>query len=376
MTHFEPATLFRPSNRVRGYSLVELMVALVLGLMILAGLIALFKSNRQVSATSQSLGDVQDATRTAFTMLARDIRLAGNTPCGAPPVSTVQLISNKQVDPSNVLTISGDPSLWWLNWNSPIQGYDGTTAAPFAAFGTGAGQRTTGTDALSLVGTDPNTAQPILGSDPVTAKMMAIPSGDTTFVAGDPVVACSPVQGSVFLVTSTQSSFSTGGVSGKGISFAAGCTAGGLCTCSSYMGGDSTVGCANAVNGGDAGQNIYTYKQGSTIALLAPTAWYIGSNSAGGSSLWRVVYGRDSTGTMVAQPQEIVRGATALTLAYQTGTAGGGWVAPDAVSHWGAVVAVQATLTVSSGDTVRSGLGTTKLARTFTSVTTIRNKAP
>jgi type IV pilus assembly protein PilW len=365
----------KQSFRSSGYTLIELMIAMLLGVMILIGVIALFQSNRQVSAASESLGNVQDATRTAFSMMARDIRLAGNSPCGSPPVNTVQMVSTAQTDASNVSRILTTSSLWWLNWNSPVKGYTGTTTSPFVAFGTAPGQRTAGTDAISLVGTDPNTGVPIIGTSN-SVKMLTVPAGTANFVAGDVVMACSPVQGSIFMVTSTQASFTTsGGSTGTGISFATGCGTGGLCTCSSYLGGNSTVGCGNAVNGGDAGQNIYTYTNGSSIAILTPTAWYIGGNSAGTSSLWRVVYVRNSVGKLVPQPQEIVRGATALSFSYQIGATGGGWVAPGAVTDWASVVAVRATLTVSSGKALQSGLGPTLVTRTFTTVTTIRNKA-
>ena len=66
----------------RGLSLVELMIALMLGLLVLGSASAIFISNRQTYRATEGLGRVQENGRMAFEMMARDLREAGGHPCG------------------------------------------------------------------------------------------------------------------------------------------------------------------------------------------------------------------------------------------------------------------------------------------------------
>lgn len=79
-----PETSTHHSNQERtrrrsesGFSLVELMIALVLGLIVIGGVINVFLANKQSYRTNEALSQVQDASRTAFELIARDVRQAG-----------------------------------------------------------------------------------------------------------------------------------------------------------------------------------------------------------------------------------------------------------------------------------------------------------
>ncbi len=61
----------------RGLSLVELMVALTLGLLITAGLLQLFNSSKVTFQTSDALARVQENGRFAVELMKRDLRQAG-----------------------------------------------------------------------------------------------------------------------------------------------------------------------------------------------------------------------------------------------------------------------------------------------------------
>src|SRR3546814_13863371 len=65
-----------------GFSLVELMVAMVLGLLVSGSAIGIFISNRQANRATDSLSRIQENARTAFELMARDVREAGGNPCG------------------------------------------------------------------------------------------------------------------------------------------------------------------------------------------------------------------------------------------------------------------------------------------------------
>ncbi len=64
-------------RRQKGLTIVELMVGLVLGLFLLAGVIQVFVSSKQAFRTNEGLSRVQESGRFAMEFLLRDIRQAG-----------------------------------------------------------------------------------------------------------------------------------------------------------------------------------------------------------------------------------------------------------------------------------------------------------
>ena len=52
-----------------GLTLIELMISMVLGLMLLAGVSSLFQANKQTFQSNQSLSQIQESVRTTFGIL-------------------------------------------------------------------------------------------------------------------------------------------------------------------------------------------------------------------------------------------------------------------------------------------------------------------
>lgn len=69
------APFFRSSQR--GFSLVELMVAITVGLILTAAVSALFISNKQTYRTQDDLARLQENARFTLQLLSREIRMAG-----------------------------------------------------------------------------------------------------------------------------------------------------------------------------------------------------------------------------------------------------------------------------------------------------------
>lgn len=71
------------AQRVRpgGFSLVELMVAIALGAMLLAGLVQVFVSNRATYEVNEDLARLQENARFALEALVADIRMVGYVGC-------------------------------------------------------------------------------------------------------------------------------------------------------------------------------------------------------------------------------------------------------------------------------------------------------
>lgn len=74
-------TLSRPKITAKGFTIVELMVAATLGLLILAGAISMFVSNKRIYTEQEEMSRLQENARFAMNMLIYDIRMAGYSGC-------------------------------------------------------------------------------------------------------------------------------------------------------------------------------------------------------------------------------------------------------------------------------------------------------
>src|SRR5689334_21140155 len=65
----------------RGFSLVELMVAMALGLLLVAAMAYVYASSRTGFARYEQLSTLQQSVRIAFEYLSSDARMAGHVGC-------------------------------------------------------------------------------------------------------------------------------------------------------------------------------------------------------------------------------------------------------------------------------------------------------
>ena len=102
-------------QRSRGFTLVEVMVALAIGLIVLAGLATVFIAQRQVYGTASSQGAIQNADNALSAILSPAIRGAGFTGCGTLATSRSEV----------VFTTAATP---WVfspgDFSAPVFGYD------------------------------------------------------------------------------------------------------------------------------------------------------------------------------------------------------------------------------------------------------------
>lgn len=64
-----------------GFGLIELMIAMVLGLLVLGAAIAVFQSNQRTYSANEGLNRIQESARVAFELMSRDLRAAGGSAC-------------------------------------------------------------------------------------------------------------------------------------------------------------------------------------------------------------------------------------------------------------------------------------------------------
>ena len=154
----------------QGLTLVELMIALVLGSMLMIGAVQLFSGMRSAYQLNEGLSRVQESGRFAVDILSQDLRMAGYMGCTSDS-------RNLNIGVSSDVATS-DIDAFYLNFTRGVEG--------FAANGTGPDQQTLNITTLypeaagagnwtpslpdGLLQGDPR--QPIAGSDVLILRYM------------------------------------------------------------------------------------------------------------------------------------------------------------------------------------------------------------
>ncbi|MCD9005138.1 prepilin-type N-terminal cleavage/methylation domain-containing protein [Luteimonas sp. XNQY3] len=73
----------RRRPRQRGMALVELMIAMVLGLIVVGAAFAVFLSNQRSYSANEGLNRIQEGARVGLELMSRDIRAAGGSACSS-----------------------------------------------------------------------------------------------------------------------------------------------------------------------------------------------------------------------------------------------------------------------------------------------------
>lgn len=360
------AIRFHRRRHARGVTLVELMIALVLGLVVTGAALALFATNRRTYIATESLGRIQENVRTSFELMARDLREGAGNACGN--------------DITEVNVLKNPAGRWYTDWAGGIRGYSDATAFPDAAFGTARAQRVAGTDAIELKSAV-NDGVPIVEHVAASAqfKLNTVNHG---FSVGDIAVACDPGHAAVLQVTgpaavpgtnaeivhNTGASVSPGnctkGLGGEGIQSA--CTTGGI---------EYTFGC---FNGDKATCTAADEKWPAILAKLRASRWYVGYNGRDGGqgrSLYQSVLA-NSGGVLNTVSQEIAEGVRDMQISYLLNgaadyvEANSAWTTGDIAN----IVAVRIVLVIQGQD--QAGTDGNALQRSLEHVVTIRNRAP
>ncbi len=333
-------SLHRFPTASKGFSLVELMVAMLIGLLVIAAAAGIFLTNRRTYTATENLSRVQENARFAFELMSRDIREASGNACN----------SGRGMAMVNVL--NNPTARWWSDWqNGAIRGFASNQAFPDSAFGTGAGQRLNGTEALVLISGGNRNAL-VTAHNPAGFEF-TVNSAAHGFAPGDVLVACGP-NSEVTGVLRLGTIFQMTGAAGS--------------TAIRHDSGGGVPGNASGDLGLDNAE--FTFAPNTTISDLHAVRWYIANNGRGGRSLYQGVL----TAGGAVQNQEVVENVQSMTLQYLVPSAGD-YLGPAAVGgRWGEVSAVRISLQQSSQD--RVGTNSQVLQRTVASVVTLRNRNP
>jgi type IV pilus assembly protein PilW len=330
----------KSSRRNRGFSLVELMVAMVLGLVIISGVISVMLSNKRSYRANEGMSQIQESARTAYEMIARDIRQTGGTGCDNAKRMT------------SAVTNSG---VWWQTWAS-VQGFDSAQTDTAVVTGTGTGERVAGTDSIHMHGIEG-------GGFPVNVhnaagRTISLSNATTTsLTTNDVLVVCDFDHAALFK---------------------SGVYSGGTTTVNYSITGNCSTGLGFPVSCDGSTGNVYVFPRNSLVGRVSAVDWYIGNNNRpadGGRSLYRVRLGAGGALTT----EEVVAGVTDMQITYGRN---GSDLVVDATqivgaTAWAAVNSVFITVTVTGSEinvstdpTANSG----RLQRTFTYLITLRNR--
>lgn len=351
-------------DRQAGVSLIEVMVALALGLFVSVGAISLMLGNRDANRSTEAVARVQETTRVAFDLMSRDLRSAGINACSGG-VRVMNMLNSPTTQ-------------WWTNWTGGLRGFDDSMASGAATVGSGTGDRVANTDLIEIMRGAPNAlavrAHNATATDaalsgvtvPPESISLELSNGQAhSFRAGDLVAVCDYVDTAIFQVS---------GVDAGANSIAHAASAGSPGNCAATLGFRPV--CSTAVT--------RIFPPGATVMKLEPVAWYVGNNGSTGAnrsptSLYRVSVVSDGAGNANANREEIVEGVTGMQVRYMyfdplTGL--GSYVTAGSVTDWQLVTGVEIVLTIQSPDagTALGPSGATRLQRTLTHVVNLRNR--
>lgn len=321
-----------------GFTLVELMVALVLGLLVVGAASALFLSSRRTYGATASVNRMQENGRAAFEIMARDLRAAGGNPCSSNVV--------------NMLVNRGTTA--WTNWSTGLIGTDGSP------------------DSVTVYYADDSASTPITQqADPQAPIQVGSTSGIN---ANDVLMACNAQQSVIFAVTNV--SAATGIKHDVGALNAM--TAFQQDPAKVINASTATTGyCFTTPAGGiNANPNCLDAGDGPGV-IVKPISvnWAVGNNANNGKSLFRTV---SANGVQISR-DEIASGITNMQLTYQKSDSSDFLDAGTVAGDWGNVIAVKIELTlqpeagaVTAGD--RNGTGGQLLTRTLSSTVSLRNR--
>ena len=330
----------------RGFTLVELMISLLLGLLVIAAAGSMFFSNRRVYGSAEAISRIQENQRSAYEMLARDVREAGGNPC------TRNIV--------NMLDTSQPGGSYYVGWENGVSGSNGTGP--------------NGSDEITLSQANGTSIAVIKNETPSANIGVTSTAG---LADGDILMVCNAEVAAVFQATALPSGISIQHNSGTG-------TPGNLAkpfqiTQEAF---DASVGGTNApgycfLPETPKNSNCLNEPSNSPVQVVKPTAvrWFLANNGRGGTSLYR----QESTnaGTTVGPRNEIAEGVTNLQITYKVGDATN-YVDAAAGLDWGRVTAVRVNMvfratqgTLTKSDT--EGTNNAVLTRTLDDYIVLRN---
>ncbi|MCY0965536.1 PilW family protein [Parathalassolituus penaei] len=255
-----------------GFSMIELMISMVISLVLIAGVVSVFQSNKRTYITGDALAEIQENVRIAYDYIAREVRMAGSGYSCLANVTTVQnMLNSTDFD---------------FNFAQPLEAYDNGNNLPAAL----SGVVKSGTDALVVRGTYGVGAKLETELDNPSASLKVTSIDPPPMGVDDIVVVTDCRTASIFQITN----FSGNGNSGS----------------------DNVVHNTGTGTPGNQTKNfIYPFQAGATVIKTRTIAYYIGTNANGESALFQRATDQGSSDTI-----EVVEGIQDMQLTFGVDT--------------------------------------------------------
>lgn len=286
-------------RRQRGFSLVELMVALVLGLVLITGVIQIYLSTKTGYNLQTGMAQAQENGRYAVDFLTRDLRMTGDPGgCGGNLAAgfTVNVLADAA--PSDGVADFVIDADTVLRGHEEGAGFTPPAAVPFWPDAANA------RDAITIIRADAGSEQPLNADMTGVSADIVVDGGD--FAAGDVALIADCEQADVFVITGTA--------------------------------GTAPLTLSHAATSNTSGNlsRAYQLSDSAAVSRAIERIYYIGQNPDGGPSLYRT----GNEGTF-----ELVPGVENLQLQFGQDTNNDGnvdsFADADAVTNWSRVMAVQ-----------------------------------
>ena len=316
-----------------GATLVELMVAMVLGLALVAGIIQMFTSNRVTYQFTDDLARIQENARFTLDHIAFNARMSGYRGC----LANVAVFNN--LDAANPFRDDIDNGLIGHNAN-----------------GTGAGEVFTATAKDPAPSGTPTDWTPAL---PPELNNLVIPGSDVLIVrsiSGPANTLLAPFTTNTSLFVPNTHDYAVGE-----ILVATDCQKASIFQLTGISAGSPLDQLLHSDDSSYApGNNLaawgldQAYGLGSEVARLQAHAFFVGQGSNNRPSLFQLRLQWQNPTTSAFVPEELVAGIDSLQIRYGIDTDNSGapntWVSADAVANWANVLSAEITLLARSDD--------------------------
>ena len=321
-THFVPE---------RGMTLVELMIAMTIGLLLLAGAASMFMTNKRIYQDIGDLGALQENGRFALELMLNDLRMAGHPGC-SDDIGAAENRLNSASGTTDVLNfkfaIEGSES--GANWQPSG---NSTNIIPTLG-GSANGNLVSGTDAITVRYLDPvivNDTRTVLRAN-MTTVADNLPISNRTALTTNDLLAVSDCDGAdIFQVTAVNDPDTTPNNGNETLSHAVG-----------------TAGTPPAAPNNASNNLSRTYSLGAQIARYVVRRYFVGRDTSGSSLYWE-------TPTSVGSPQVLVSGVNNMQILYGKDTDGDGIAnsyltasAVGAAAEWDKIVDIKLALLIAT----------------------------
>ena len=273
----------RPSRRQAGVTLVELMVALTIGLFIVAGLGYIYVSSARVIRSLEASSRLQEQMRHAFERISSDVRMAGFAGCS---FQTSAVVLN-------------DSAAWQFDlFQRPLRGYEeGVDSFP-ADFGAA---RLRG-DALVVLRAD-NSKEYMVASHNATAAQLSL-AANHDVKQGQILLATDCSHAALFQMTNVNNNNTVNVI---------------VHNTGSGSPGNCTKGFGLPVDCTDPNGTPYAFAPGSRVFRFSGSAYYVRRNPNGEPALYREAL-QAAGGNAQLAPEELVEGIEDMQVTYGVDT--------------------------------------------------------